>query len=223
MPTMSQIIARRIGRIVFGGVLLVGVGWLATSAWSSSFGSHHAAPLDGARIIGLTWLAAIAAGLAAWAIAARVRGTWSRGALFARSVVVPTLGVALLLPLTLHLPVALMIADADAFDLWVIASLWITGLAHLVFATLCAVRGYRLVAGKPGPTPATIYFATVITSCLPFVVLWAIPPVLVGITALPFAPMLHAMERRIARERLELLTLSQAPPRAVAMRVRARG
>jgi len=49
------------------------------------------------------------------------------------------------------------------------------------------------------------------------VVLWAIPPALVAITALPFLPMLRAMERRIARERLEVETVSQALPRAVAL------
>lgn len=214
---MSQIFARRIGRIAFGVVLLAGVAWLATAAWSGSFGGHDAIRLDAARIIGLTWLAAIAAGLAAWGIAARVRGSRGAEALFARSVVIPTLGIALLLPITLHLPVVLLISDAGGFDIWVIASLWVTGLAHLVFAATCALRGYRLVLGKPAMSPARIYVATLITSCVPFVVLWAIPPVLIAITALPFVPMLHAMERRIARERLEFDTVSQALPRAVAI------
>lgn len=219
---MSQIFARRVGRIAFGVVLLAGVAWLATAAWCGSFGPRHAMRLDAARMVGLTWLAAVAAGVAVRVIAARVR--WSHGAdtLFAKSVVVPTLGIALLLPITLHLPVVLLVADAGAFDFWVIASLWVTGLAHLVFAITCALRGYRLVTGKPAMSPAKIYVATLITSCVPFVVLWAIPPALVAITALPFMPMLHAMERRIARERLELETISQALPRAVAMLARAR-
>ncbi|HEY0476086.1 MAG TPA: hypothetical protein VGD37_01100 [Kofleriaceae bacterium] len=90
-------------------------------------------------------------------------------------------------------------------------------LAHLVFAALCGLRGHQLVAGKPAFSPRKIYVATLLTSCVPFVVLWAIPPVLVAITALPFIPMLHAMERRIARERLELATVIQALPRAVAV------
>ena len=223
MPTMRQIFARRVGRITFGVVLLAGVAWLATAAWSGSFGPHRWPRLDAARIVGLTWLAAIAVGVAARLVAGRVR--WSHGseALFARSVVIPTLGIALLLPITLHLPIVLLIADADAFDFWVIASLWITGLAHLVFATTSAVRGYRLVTGQAALSPAAIYVATLITSCVPFVVLWAIPPTLVAITALPFLPMLRAMERRIARERLEVETVSQALPRAVALLPHARG
>ncbi|HEX7843945.1 MAG TPA: hypothetical protein VF469_41005 [Kofleriaceae bacterium] len=222
MPTMSQIFARRVGRIVFGVVLLAGVAWLATAAWSGSFSPHRWPQLDAARIVGLTWLAAIVAGLAARWIAARVRGSHGPEILFARSVVIPTLGIALLLPITLHLPIVMLIGRADAFDFWVIASLWITGLAHLVFATTCALRGYRLVTGKPAMSPARIYVATLITSCVPFVVLWAIPPALVAITALPFVPMMHAMERRIARERLELDTVSQALPRAVAILPHAR-
>lgn len=219
---MSQIVARRVGRIAFGVVLLAGVAWLATAAWSSSFGRPGWRGLDAARIIGLTWLGALAAGVAARGFAARV--SWSRGSesLFAKSIVIPTLGIALLLPITLHLPFVLVIADADAFDFWVVASLWITGLAHLVFATTSAVRGYRLVTGRPAMSPAKIYVATLITSCVPFVVLWAIPPALVAITALPFVPMLHAMERRIARERLEVEAVSQALPRAVALLPHAR-
>jgi hypothetical protein len=219
MPTMSQIFARRVGRIAFGVVLLAGVAWLATAAWSVSFDGRDPKQLEAARIIGLTWLAAIAAGLAARGIAARVRGSHGSETLFAKSVVIPTLGIALLLPITLHLPVVLLVSDAGGFDFWVVASLWVTGLAHLVFATTCALRGYRLVTGKPAMSPTRIYVATLITSCVPFVVLWAIPPALVAITALPFVPLLHAMERRIARERLEL---SQALPRAVAILPRAR-
>jgi len=219
---MSQIFARQVGRIAFGVVLLAGVAWLATDAWSGTFGAFRLPRLDAARIVGLTWLAAIAAGLAAWGIAARVRGSRGSEALFARSIVIPTLGIALLLPITLHLPVVLLVADAGAFDFWVVASLWITGLAHLVFAATCALRGYRLVTGKPAMSPARIYVTTLVTSCVPFVVLWAIPPVLVAITALPFVPMLHAMERRITRERLELETVSQALPRAVALLPHAR-
>ena len=219
---MTQIFARRIGRIAFGVVLLAGVAWLATAAWSITFGPHGWSQLGAARIIGLTWLGAIAAGVAARGIAARVRGPHGSESLFAQSVVIPTLGIALLLPITLHLPFVLLVADAGAFDFWVIASLWITALAHLVFATTSALRGYRLVTGKPALSPARIYVATLITSCVPFVALWAIPPMLVAITALPFVPMLHAMERRIARERLELDAVSHALPRAVASLPRPR-
>src|SRR5258708_1386915 len=168
MPTMSQILARRVGRIAFGVVVLAGVARLTTVASRASLTSHATPRIDAASTIALTWLCALAAGAIARTIAARVR--WSRDAdsLFAPSVVVPTLGVALLLPITLHLPIALLATDAPSFDVWVMASLWITGLTHLVFAILCARRGYHLVAGKPAMSPRKIYVITLVTSCVPF-------------------------------------------------------
>jgi hypothetical protein len=216
MRTMSQIFACRAGRIAFGLVLLVGVASLATAAWSGSPGPHGATRPGAMRLIVLTWLIAVLAGAVVRAIAARLRWQPAPEALFAESVMVPTAGIALLLPITLHLPVVLLIADASAFDVWVMASLWITGLAHAVFAGLSVLRAHQLVAGKPAVTPRTVYVATLITSCVPFVLLWAIPPLLVAITALPFVPMLRAMQRLVDRERAEI---SAAPmlPRAVAV------
>jgi hypothetical protein len=216
MPTMSQIFARRLGRIAFGLVLLVGVAALATAAWSGSPGPHGTTPIGAMRLVGRTWLIAALAGALVWAIAARLRWRPAPEALFAESAMVPTAGIALLLPITLHLPVVLLVADAGAFDIWIMASLWITGLAHVVFAGLSVLRARQLVAGKPAVTPRTIYVATLITSCVPFVLLWAIPPALVAITALPFVPMLHAMRRLVDRERAEIAA-AQDLPRAIAV------
>ena len=217
MPTLSQIFARRIGRIAFGLVLLIGVANLATEAWSGWFGAMRTPRLDALKIIALTWAAAFIAGVIAWAIAGSMR--WSRDpeSLFSQSLVIPTLGVALLLPITFHLPVVLILADAPAFDIWVMASLWVTGITHVVFAILCAVRGHQLVADKPAITPRKIYIVTLITSCVPFVALWAIPPALVAITALPFVPMLHGMQRLVLRERIAIASATRLLPRAVAM------
>jgi hypothetical protein len=216
MRTMRQIFARRVGRIAFGVVLLIGVAAVTTTAWSGSVGPHRLPQLGAARIIAMTWLAAMVAGVAARAIAVRLPWSCSSEALFAESLMVPTAGIALLLPITLHMPLVLLIADAPAFDVWVMASLWITGLAHLVFATLSALRARQLVAGKPALTPRKIYVVTVITSCVPFVVLYAIPPALVALTALPFVPMLHAMERVVGRDRAELEAVAGNLPRAIA-------
>lgn len=216
MRTMRQIFARRVGRIAFGVVLLIGAATLTTTAWSGSLGPHRLPRLDAARLIGLTWLAALLAGAVARAIAVRV--PWSRGseALFTESLTVPAAGIALVLPISLHVPLVLLIADGEAFDVWVMASLWITGLTHIVFATLCVLRARQLVAGRPALAPRKIYVITLITSCVPFVVLYAIPPTLVALTALPFLPMLHAMERLVARERAELDAVAGNLPRAIA-------
>jgi hypothetical protein len=216
MPTTSQIFARRAGRIAFGLVLLVGVASLAAAAWSDSVGSHSPARWGAARLVGLTWLAAILAGAVVRAIAARLRWRPAAEALFAESVMVPTAGIALLLPITLHLPVVVVVASAGTFDFWVAASLWITGAAHVVFAGLCVLRARALVAGRIAITPRAIYVATLLTSCVPFVLLWAIPPLLVAVTALPFMPMLHAMQRRVDRERAEIAAAPDLP-RAIAV------
>jgi hypothetical protein len=219
MHTMSDVFARRLGRIAFGGVLIAGVAVLATGAWA---GLPHGLGRDwpsGARIVGWTWLAAAIAGVVARLVAARVRWARDPEALFAESVMLPTAGFALMLPITLHLPVVLAISDSRGFDLWVEASLWITGVAHLAFAGMCAQRARRLVAGKPALPPRTIYLVTVITSCVPFVVLWAIPPLLVAITAAPFVPMLRYQQRLVARELAELAAVTHDLPRAIARHV----
>jgi hypothetical protein len=221
MPTTSQVIARRIGRITFGGVLLVGIACLIAAAWSGEL-VHHSMRfgprLDATAIIGLTWLVAAVAGVVAWRVALRVRLAGTADTLFAESLMVPAAGIALVLPITLHLPVVLALGDREAFDIWVAVSMWITGLAHLVFAFMSALRGYQLVAGKPAWSPRKIYTATVVTSCVPFLVLYAIPPVLVAVTALPFVPLLRAMERIVNRERAELAGAPHLLPRAIARR-----
>ena len=217
MPTMSQIFARRLGRIAFGLVLVVGAASLATAAWAGSPGPRSATHLGAMRLIGLTWFVAAAAGATVRAIAARLRWSPAPEVLFAESVMVPTAGIALLLPITLHLPVVLLVADANAFDIWVIASLWITGIAHFAFAGLCVLRARQLVAGRAAVTPRQIYIITLLTSCVPFVLLWAIPPALVAITALPFVPMLRAMRRMVERERAEIAAVAPTLPRAVAV------
>jgi hypothetical protein len=213
---MSQIFARRVGRIAFGLVLLVGVASLTAAAWSGLPRAHSPGRFGAVHLVGLTWLVAILAGAVVRAIAARLRWRPAAEALFAESVMVPTAGIALLLPITLHLPVVVAIADAGTFDFWVTASLWITGLAHVVFAALCVLRARQLIAGRLAITPRAIYVATLLTSCVPFVLLWAIPPLLVAVTALPFVPMLHAMQRLVDRERAEIATARKLP-RAVAV------
>ncbi|HEU4735181.1 MAG TPA: hypothetical protein VFT22_45130 [Kofleriaceae bacterium] len=218
MPTTSQVIARRIARITFGSVLLVGVACLIAATCSPAF-THRAmegAPrLDAAAIIALTWVVAAVAAVVAWLIALRLPLHGAPDTLFAESLMVPAAGIALLLPITLHLPVVLALTDREAFDIWLVVSIWITGLAHLVFATMCALRGYQLVVGKPAWSPRKIYVATVLTSCLPFLALYAIPPALVALTGLPFIPLLRAMERIVTRERQELAGAPHRLPRAI--------
>jgi hypothetical protein len=218
MPEATQIIARRIGRITFGAVLLAGVAYLLTAAWGWARGSpylYDAPGFHAARIITLTWLLAAAAGFIASRIAARFSLAGRPDWLFAESLMAPTLGIALLLPLTLHMPVVVLLGDSLWFDTWVFGSLWITSLTHVVFAGSCTLRAYELVAGKRARSPRTIYVATLITSCIPFILLYAIPPVIVAITALPFIPLLRAMETLVARERIAIARAPHPLPQAI--------
>lgn len=220
MRTTSEIAARRIGRIAFGGVLLIGVVRLIATACTSEIrgaSNYTGTGLDAARTIELTWLLAVLAGVVAWRVAARMRFAPDPERLFAESLMVPAVGIALLLPITLHMPVILVICDSAAFDVWVVASMWITGLAHAVFAVTSALRGKQLVTGEATWSPRKIYIATVLTSCVPFAVLYAIPPAIVAITALPFVPLLRAMEWIAVRERRELANAQHALPWAIAI------
>jgi hypothetical protein len=224
MAEASQIIARRIGRIAFGGVLLAGVAYLIAAACargSDALLPNFDRPIQGppgfhaARIVVLTWLVAAAVGFTAARIAARLPLSAHPDRLFAESLIAPTLGIALLLPITLHMPVVLLIGgDSLWFDIWLYGSLWLTGLAHIVFAAACAVRAHALVAGKPARSPRWVYVATLITSCVPFILLVAIPPILVAITLVPFIPLLRAMETLVARERRDIADARY--PRAIA-------
>jgi hypothetical protein len=202
-------------------VLLAGVGVLVPAACTSAFGTDRVAGLDAMAILGSIWLAAAVAGAVAIAVArvfaARLGRRWSPETLFVASLVLPAVGAALVLPLTLHMLVALVFAaPPPSFNMWVELSLYITGFTHIVFAISCALRAHSLAAGRPAASAGKIYTWTVLTSCVPFGLL-VLPPVLVAITALPFIPMLRAMERVIDRERAEIAALPRALPRATAV------
>lgn len=219
MLTMKDVFARRAGRLAFGVVLIVGAVYLVLTMCSNGHGGREG---DAARILGWTWLLAAGAGVAAWAIARWLPAPPDTGAVLAKSLVLPTLGAALLLPLTLHLLVFRSVDSpswASQFDDWVGISLVITGPAHLVFAILSATRAYMLAIGRPALSPLKIYGFTVAASCLPFVLLLAIPPVLVAITGVPILPLLDGMERLIARERAAVAAVTALPP-AVAIPAR---
>ena len=168
-----------------------------------------------ASIVVGTWLVAIAVG---W-LARRVlplRGPHTTESLFAPSIVVPSVGIALMLPLTLHLPIALAKGvGTEGFDEWVKLSIWISGATHVVLAILVAVRGSQLVTGKLPPLSiSTIYLITVLVSCVPFV-LFVLPPIIVMVTGLAFIPLLRYQATLVARERAEL-GVEAATPQAIA-------
>jgi hypothetical protein len=216
----SAIVARRLGRIAFGAVLVAGTAYLVAAAFNAGPRPPRYEPqFHAARIIGLTWLAAAVAGFVTSRIAARAHRVWHPERLFAESLMVPAIGIAALGPITLHMAVLLPGWGSSDFDLWVAGSVVVTGLAHVVFATASALRAYELVAGKPARSARSVYIVTVTSSCVPFILLFGIPPILVAITALPFIPLLRAMEPLVARERREMAAAMHPLPRAT-VRVR---
>jgi hypothetical protein len=87
-----------------------------------------------------------------------------------------------------------------------------------VFAYMCVMRAHQLTADRPAWTPGRIYTATVLTSCVPFALLYAIPPILVAVTAAMCLPFVHALGRWIAREHNEISQGVHPLPRAVVRR-----
>jgi hypothetical protein len=208
----SSLYGRRMGRVVFGAVLFAGAGvFVHQLAQGRAFDGEPDAPFAPASVILLaTWALAIVAG-AITTIALRKTARDPRP-VFAASMVVPSVAIALLAPLTLHLP---FVGGGRDFDEWASLSLPITGVTHVLLAVLVAMRAYQLVAGGKAIRPGSIYLVCVAVSCLPFAVLYLLPPALVALTGLPFLPAMAYMQRLVERERARE-ELEGVLPRATA-------
>jgi hypothetical protein len=184
----AVIVARR----RFGVTLLLGGLVLALTTAVSNGRASIAA-------MALTWIAAALVGV----VTAARAGAWtshegpsarlSWGVFFA--------GLALLGPLSLHAlmqpwewapDVYTQIGDRT-FGGWVIASMWLTGPSHIVFAVLCFVRGFR---GDRKPPLALIAVATtavtLVVDCLWWSVYGLLPTAYVAVTV---AALLYALKR----------------------------
>jgi hypothetical protein len=222
---MEALIARRLGRIGFGAALCIGAIALVERAFSTG-GTQTAGDGDLLSIAAAIWLVAVLIAVAvrtlsAYGIARRIARDAEPRRLFAASLIVPTVGIALLLPITLQLPIVLAVHGTGALRDWIRLAAVITGPAHAVFAVLCALRAAALAAGRPAIPPGSIYISTVLTSCLPFILLLGIPPLLVALTGIPFIPMLRGMATLADRERRQIENLPHALPRATAVPRRA--
>jgi hypothetical protein len=195
---------RRVGRIAFGAVLFAGAAILV----------HRIEATEQSRatlVLAATWAAAfVAYAIAGW-LGSR-RGLDHADELDVPSLVVPCVGAALLLPLTLQLPfVVLLTNQPDAFDTWAAFALIFTGPTHLAFAALVGQRARQLATGAIAITPRRIYGICVGVSCLPFAI-FVLPPFVVAVTGLPLAAGMHLMEGLAERDRLR--AAAEALPRA---------
>ena len=206
--------ARALARIVFGVLLILGaireVAYVIVSRDVDSsvretifaISTRHAAGLA----VGLlqTW---IVAAIAATAVRVSLRHMRpaardeDRRRLLVASFVIPAIGIALLLPLSMHALFATGVSGGSSgIDDWLAMGMVFAGLAHVVFAIMLALRAADLARGHVKPLGVgVLYFATVLAGSLPFPI---IPSVFIAITGLPLLPLLYAMKPYIERERL---------------------
>jgi hypothetical protein len=192
-------------RLAFGLVLLGRMADVVGALWSED-------PLHGtmdARFAGM-WGVALVVAVIVYGVLSAVR--WSPRdpeRMLRTSWTVLATGVALALPLSLHLIWMAAHRGTASFDSWARLSLYVTGPAHVVFAILAASRARRLALGEQAVSVPVIVMAVVGASMVPLPG-FAIPIILM--TAPPLVALLYAMAPLIRGERQRCLL-----PRAEAL------
>jgi hypothetical protein len=187
----AGVLARRAGRIA-GGFVLMGGAFAVVRA------VHSTGPIEAQRLFEATWAIAIVAALVVRGIVWLVDPAPRGDALLAASLAIPAAGLALILPLSLH-----MVVMQGDFDSWVRLSVTVVGLAHVVFAILFAARAAGLArTATPRVSIGAIFLWTVFASFVPWP--FIIPQVLTAITGLFMLPVLFLFDFLATRERAAL-------------------
>ncbi|MFT3700705.1 MAG: hypothetical protein QM831_46600 [Kofleriaceae bacterium] len=176
---------RRAARIVFGLVLIASTLWISARAIEDSSRENDAAI---AHAILTAWGVAFGAALASYALLKVWRVRFRIG--LAPSLVVPSIGVILLLPITVHLIYFASTHRTDSFADWVKESVFLVGFAHVVCAGATAYRANTLARGDEGMASWTIYASTVAAANVPFPL---IPSVIVAITGVFVVPVIWGL------------------------------
>jgi hypothetical protein len=193
--------ATRAGRLVFGIGLLIGPLLLAKIvataflAAPTFLAATHARP----GVYGLlawTWTLATLAGLVAYAVVRRMRP----GAVHVSgtaSFVAPAVGIAALLPITVHALIAGVLGtSSDSFDEWAMFALALTSTTHLGFACMVGVRAAQLARGRIALSIRDVVAWTLVLASVPVgLVSLMLPTIVVACTGLPIVPLLVRMER----------------------------
>lgn len=201
----DDVFARRAGRVAFGAVLMAGIPALVTHALAARRMRWEDPPPSGWhawQIIVATWLLAVATGLVVRVVVPHLRLRREANALRDAALWVPAVGVALLLPLTIHLIVGFR-DEPRGFDDWVRLSLGMVSHTHVAFAVMVYARARALSAGSNEPFGVVrIYLLTCVFAAFPFV----IPVIYVAITGIPIVPLLLWMKRiaRLDREHVDV-------------------
>jgi hypothetical protein len=192
--SLEDVYAQRAGRVAFG--LVLGAGALLLAFVTPSLHNDDSATKHAVDIILGSWLFALAAAVAVYSLARTFARPRSGHALRTEALAAPGVGLALMLPITLHL-----FAFGDMgrrFDDWVYWSVLFTSHTHIVFALLVASRAISLANGEKPVSVGTIYAVVCGVALIPI----GVPIVYVAITGIPIVPLLVWMER-IARIDLE--------------------
>jgi hypothetical protein len=214
----SDLYGRRAGRIAFGVVMIAG----ACVFVSRLLANRNDA--DAAFVLVTTWVVAACTAFVWRRCATRLarsgalrHRTVETSRLLAASLAIPSVGIALLLPLTLHLGVFALSGEAGRdFDRWAEMSLVAVGLAHIGFAVMVLIRATQLARGKRAIHPGVIYGIGVGLSLIPWG-MFVLPPLLVAITGLPIVPLMFLADRIVARENLVIASAPAEPPRAIVV------
>jgi hypothetical protein len=89
-------------------------------------------------------------------------------------------------------------------------SLFVGGTSHIALVIFAVRRANQLAEGRRAMSPEKIYTSVIAISCIPFAVLFMIPPIVVGLTGLAILPLLIRMERWIESERVPELPTAMA-------------
>lgn len=128
------------------------------------------------------------------------------------SIAVPMIAISLLMPLFLHWCVGhLFENEPREYAFWIRGSLVLVGHAHIALAILCYLFAKKLhradldVIGnlKIHREWAKIWLIVIGVSCVPGLLFFAIPPLLVAFTGLAFIPfMVMTMKGNVQKERV---------------------
>jgi len=200
-----RVLRRRFVRVVFGLALVAGFCHFVGGACARP---SYAFDLFGA------WkhagLAAIAAGLVAPMVVRRISGdAWATS-----SIVLPVVGIALLLPLTLHRAAFAIVGQT--MDEWCVFRLVGAGIAHLVFAILFAARTVSLArSGQTALSIGELFMLVTLAGALPFFVLGMGIVALTGVFILPVISLVEWLALR------EHAATAAGLPRAIVAPCRA--
>lgn len=205
----TRVLRHRFVRVIVGVTLLAGV----LGVIGAAITEHPVIAPDLLRI----WPAAAIAGVIASCVAPLVVRRVAGDAWATSSIVLPATGIALLLPLTLHI-----LAFHWAGESWASVDDWCglavagTFVAHIVFAVLLGVRAVSIArSGKSALSVGELFLLTTLASAFPFFVLSMADTAVTGLLILPAISFVSWIAAR------EHAALSSGLPRAIVSPCRA--